>query len=150
MTARAVIDDFMAQKRLAVVGCSRSGKKFGNVIFKELKAKGYDLVPVHPEAKEIQGVPTAPSLDQLPTPVEGVIVVVPPKQTEQVVKDAAAASIKRVWLQQGAASSKAIKIGEEQGLSLVHHHCILMFAEPTGFPHGLHRWFMQVFGKLPQ
>ena len=32
---------------------SRSGKKFGNVVGKELKTKGYEIFPIHPEAKEI-------------------------------------------------------------------------------------------------
>jgi hypothetical protein len=149
-TSRAAIDDFLAQKRLAVVGCSRSGKKFGNVIFKELRSKGYELTPIHPEAEAIQGVPCATSLAELSAPVDGVVVVVPPKQTVQVVKDAAAASIKRVWMQQGAESPEAIDFCKENGLSAVHHHCVLMFADPAPFPHGFHRWLKKTFGTLPQ
>lgn len=150
MTTRETVDDFLSHKKLAVVGCSSSGKKFGNVIFKELRSKGYQLTPVHPRAEAIQGVPCAKSLAELPAPVEGVVVVVPPPQTEQVVKEAAAAGITRVWMQQGAESDEAIRFCEANGVSAVHSECILMFAEPAGFPHSFHRFLWKLFGKLPK
>ena len=44
-----LIDNFVGSKRIAVVGMSRSGKKFGNMASKELKTKGYEIFPVHPD-----------------------------------------------------------------------------------------------------
>ena len=55
MTNKQTIQEFLAQPALAVVGVSRSGKKFGNTAFRELKAKGYRVYPVHPEAQTIEG-----------------------------------------------------------------------------------------------
>jgi len=89
MTTKHEIDEFLAQKTLAIVGVSRSGKKFGNTILKDLTKLGYRLLPVHPEAAEVDGVRAFPSFAALPEPVGGVIVVVPPAQAEGVVKDAA-------------------------------------------------------------
>ncbi len=60
MTSRATVDDFLAQRSLAVVGVSRGGKKFGNMVYRELKAKGYRLFPIHPEAEELEGDRSAP------------------------------------------------------------------------------------------
>ena len=150
MTSRTAVDSFVAQKTLAVVGVSRSGKKFGNTIYRELKAKGYRLFAVHPQAAEVEGERAYPSLQALPERVGGVIVCVPPAQAEQVVREAAAAGIGHVWLQQGAESEAAVRCAQEQKLSLVAGECILMFAEPAGFGHRLHRWVWKLLGKLPR
>lgn len=150
MTSKAAVKDFLNQKTLAVVGVSRNGQKFGNTAYKELKAKGYRVIPINPQAEMIEGDPCYPSLGALPDPVDGVLIVVPPAETEKVVREAAAAGIPRVWMQQGAESQAAIQFCEEQGVSAVHGECILMFAEPTAFGHRLHRWVWGLLGKLPQ
>jgi len=55
--ASRAIGQFLAQPALALalVGLSRSGKKFGNVACRELKAKGYRVYPIHPSADVIDG-----------------------------------------------------------------------------------------------
>ncbi len=150
MISRQVIDRFLDQRELAVVGASRTGRKFGNTVYRELKAKGYKLRLVHPQAETIEGERCYPSLRELPGPVGGVVIVVPPNQTEKVVRDAAAAGIKRVWMQQGAESAAAILACEEAGLEVVHGCCILMFAEPAGLRHRVHRGVLRLLGRLPR
>jgi predicted CoA-binding protein len=149
VTTKAEIDDFLSQRTLAVVGVSRSGKKFGNIATRELRKKGYRVIPVHPEAREIDGEPCYSSLREMPEPVGGVLIVVPPSETEKVVREASAAGIRRVWVQQGAQSKEAIAYCDSAGMSVVAGECVLMFAEPTG-AHKLHHWLWRLFGKLPQ
>jgi len=149
MNTKAAVDDFLAQRSLAVVGVSRSGKKFGNMAYRELKGKGYQLFPIHPEAEVLEGDKCYASLSALPEPTGGVLIIVPPTGTEQVVRDAAAARIPRVWMQQGAGSDAAVRYCEEHGISAVHGKCILMFAEPLRFYHKPHRWVWKLLGKLP-
>jgi uncharacterized protein len=150
VTSKAAIDSFVQGKTLALVGISASGKGFGNSAYKELKARGYHVLPVHPTASAVQGDPCWPSLAQLPERVERLLVITAPSAAESVVKEAAAAGVRQVWLQQGASSPAAIKACKDQGLQVVHDECILMFAEPaTGF-HGFHRWLWKVFGKIPK
>jgi hypothetical protein len=150
MVTKAMIDDFISQPSLAIVGVSRKGNKFGNNAFKELKAKGYKLYLVHPSAEIIEGQQSYPNFKALPQAVGGVLVVVPPVQAEKVVREAHEAGIKRVWLQQGAESQAAIQYGEQNGMSVVYGKCILMFAQPMRFFHKPHRWVMGVLGKLPK
>lgn len=150
MTTKTAVADFVAQRTLALVGVSRHGKKFGNMALRALKAKGYRVFPVHPQADQIEGEPCYSSLSALPEPVEGVLIVVPPEETEKVVRDAAAAGIRRVWMQQGAESQAAIRFCEEHGISVVQRECILMFAQPVVSFHRFHRWVWKALGKLPQ
>jgi predicted CoA-binding protein len=148
MVSKTAIDDFLGQESLALAGLSRSGKKFGNAVLKDLSAKGYEVLPVHPDAAEIGGVRCYPSLADLPSRVGGLVLVVPPAQTEALVKEARETGIVRVWMQQGAESDAAIRYCEDHGINVVHGECIMMFAQPKGI-HKLHRWLRGVFGKLP-
>lgn len=150
MTSKAAVEDFLAQRTLAVVGVSRAGRKFGNFAFKALKAKGYRLFPVNPHAEEIEGERCYPSLRALPEPVNAVLIVVPPTESEQVVREAALAGISRVWMQQGAESEAAIRFCQQNDMGVVHGECILMFAPPVSSFHRFHRWLWGILGKLPR
>lgn len=148
--SRAAVDDFLAQRTLAVVGASRSGKKFGNTIYRELRARGYRVLPIHPQAAQIEGDPAYAGFAALPEAVGGVVVCVPPAQAEQVVGQAAAAGIRRAWLQQGAESEAALRLGQEQGMTIIAGECIMMFAASRAFPHSMHRFIWKLLGKLPR
>ncbi len=150
MTIKATVNDFIAQKNIALVGISRSGKGFGNIALKELKAKGYAVYPVHPQAEMIEGERCYPSLHALRDKVDGVLIIVPPDETDQVVRDAFTAGIRRVWMQQGAESVQAIRFCKEHGMSVVQGECILMFAEPAMFFHRAHRFVKGLAGQLPR
>ena len=148
MATRSSVEKFLAQSHLGLVGASRGGKKFGNAVLRELTRKGYRVSVVHPEAAEIDGVRCVPSVTELPEEVGGLVVVVPPEQTEKVVREAAAKGVRRIWMQQGAESAAAIELCRESGIDLVHGECILMYAEPAGI-HRFHHWLWKLLGKLP-
>lgn len=150
MTSQAVLEEFLAQRVLAVVGVSRDSKKFGNRVYKDLSRKGYRTFAVNPNTNAIGDSPCYPSLKDLPERVDGVVFVVPPEETEKMVKDAAGMGIRRVWMQQGSESQDAIRFCEENDISVVAGECILMFAEPAEFFHRVHRWAWGVLGKLPK
>lgn len=146
----AAIEDFISQRSLAVVGVSRSGKKFANAAFKELRSKGYAVFPVNPAAESVEGERCYPNLANLPARVDGAVVIAPREQALQVVRDAVAAGIRRVWLQQGAESQVAIDACREAGISVIAGECILMFAGSGHWIHRAHRFGRRVFGTLPR
>jgi predicted CoA-binding protein len=150
MNTRRDVQDFLAQETLALVGMSRAPHSFSAIAAKELKAKGYRLLPVNPRAAEIQGEKCYPSLSSLPEQVGGALFLIPPAATEKAVRDAAGAGVSHLWIQQGAESREAVAFCEEQNLSLVSGHCILMFAEPVGSFHRIHRCLKGLFGGLPK
>lgn len=149
MTQQSIVSAFLSEKTVALAGVSRSGKKFGNTVLKELTGKGYEVLIVHPEAQEIEGQSCYASLSDLPDSVNGLVLVVPPRQTEILVKEAHAAGIKTVWMQQGSSSPDAVKYCEENGIEVISGECILMFAHPHGL-HKFHHWLWGVLGKLPK
>src|SRR5436190_12285881 len=146
-TSRDAINRFIAQPAIAVVGVSRSGKKFGNLACRELSAKGYRIYPIHPSAQVIDGVRCYARLADLPEPVDAALVVVPSAQALPVVREAAAAGIHHVWLPQGAESVDVLKACHDLGLTFIWGECILMYAHPTGY-HKAHRWLWRMLGKV--
>ncbi len=91
MTSRAAVDSFLAQPALALVGMSRSGKRFGNLAYRELTAKGYRVYPIHPAADMIEGHCCYQRFVDLPEPVDAVLIVVPSAEAATMVREAAEA-----------------------------------------------------------
>ena len=149
MNKKESVENFLSKRKIAVAGVSRNGKKFGNTIYKELKSKEYEVFALNPSAENINGEPSYANLNSLPEPVDGLITVVPPAETEKIVKEANEAGIKNIWMQQGSESEAAINYCKENGIDVVHGECILMFAEPVTSIHKFHKWIWKLFGKLP-
>jgi len=129
------------------VGVSRSGKKFGNSIYTEMKQRGYTVYPVNPNADQINGDKCYASLAELSGKVDGVVICVPPQKSAQVLRDAAAAGINKVWLQQGSQSVETGKVARELGISPVEGKCILMYAGEVKSIHAFHKFFAKLFGS---
>lgn len=142
------IQEFVQGKCFALVGVSRSGKKFGNAIYTELKQRGYELLVVHPELKEYDGAKCYSNLSELMGKVDGVIICVPARQAGQVIKDASQAGIKHIWLQMGADSPEVLAFTREQKIDVIAKKCILMYAQPVKGLHGFHRTVNRIIGQL--
>lgn len=143
-----MIDDFISAKRIAVVGMSRSGKKFGNIVGKELKSKGYEIYPVHPEVKEIDGLTCSPDLKSLAGKVDGVWISVPSRKVTPILIEAAEIGLKNIWLQQGAWSKEVQQSIDKLDLPVITKKCILMYAQPVHSFHKFHRTIKSIFGGL--
>ncbi len=148
-TRKDHVDEFLKQESFALLGVSRKKGKFGNIVFKHLKKHNYRVYPVNPNADTIEGETCYNDLLSLPEPVGGAIVVLPPAQTEKVVKDLVQAGISRVWMQQGAQSHEAIDYCNAHNVTVIANECILMFAHPVAGIHKFHHWLWKIFNKLP-
>lgn len=150
MTSKRLVDDFIKQKKLAVVGVSRKKSKFGNYIYRGLKKKDYQVFAVNPNMEFAEGDKCYPDLSSVPEKLDGIVINVSPTKAVNVIKDANTVGIKRVWLQQGSQSNEAVKLCEENNIDCVSNECIIMFTEPLGFMHGTHKLIWKVMGKLPK
>lgn len=143
-----LINQFVASKRIAIVGMSRSGKKFGNKAAKELLQKGYEIYPVHPEAAEIDGLACYPSLKSLEGIIDSVWISTLPKNVPTVLEEASLMGLKNIWLQQGAWSKEVQEVIDQLKLPVVSNKCIMMYASPVKSMHKFHRGIVGLFGKL--
>ena len=140
------IEDFVNQERIAVVGVS--DRKFGGTIYKALKKRGYTVYPVHPIRESFDGDPCYPRLDKMPAEVKAAVVAVSPEAAKAVVEDARTAGVAHLWFQQGKNFSEAEARARDQGISTISRKCILMYAQPVGGIHAVHRFLARFFGRL--
>jgi predicted CoA-binding protein len=121
-----LIQDFMAQKKFAVIGATDNPEKYGNQIVKNLKKRGYELYPVNPKLTEVEGIRCYPTLADIPVRVDIVDFVVPPPVTETILKQCLELGLDRIWLQPGSESEAAIKFCDDNNLKVVHSVCVMM------------------------
>ncbi len=150
MVSKDTIDRFLENKKLALVGASRNRTAFGNVVLRELHTKGYEMTIIHPKARQIASFDTCPSIKDLPEDVKAVVIGVQPEAAVNVVKEAIDKGIRHIWLLRGVTSDKARRLAEQHEVSLIDGECILMYAEPVNWLHGMHRCFRKLAGTLPQ
>jgi predicted CoA-binding protein len=121
-----LIKEFMAKKRFAVIGATDNAEKYGNRIFKNLTSRGYEVYPVNPNLKEIEGVKCYPSLADIPVKVDVVDFVVPPKVTESILKECKKLGLDHIWLQPGSESDAAIAFCRDNKLKVVYGTCVML------------------------
>jgi len=153
MTIRDRIADFLAQKRIALVGVSRDKNAFGHRLFADMRARGYDVVPVNPKAETIAGIPCASRIGDVSPPVDGVLVLTDREQMEQIAGECSASGITRVWLHgnsgPGDVSQRAVSLCEDRGIRVVPGYCLYMFLPDAGFIHRFHGWLLKLMKRNP-
>jgi predicted CoA-binding protein len=153
-TTRKQIDDFLALRRVALVGISSDPKEFSRVLWRELLDRRYDVIPVNPKASDLDGKPCYARVQDIQPPVEGALVITPPGATEQVVRDCADAGVKHIWMYkgmgQGSVSKAALEFCEANGMNVVAGECPYMFLEGTPFFHRIHGTVKKITGSYPK
>ena len=145
MNTQVEIEDFLARKRLAVVGVSRDPREFSRRLLRELIERGYDAVPVNPHAEEMEGRRCFARVQEIAPPVQAALLMTPPKTTEQVVRDCVVAGVTRIWMHRGggrgAVSAAAVDFCCDNGMRVVAGFCPFMFLPNAGWVHRVHGWF---------
>ena len=121
-----LVKEFMSQKKFAVVGATDNSQKYGNQIVKNLKNRGYEVYPVNPRLKELEGLSCYSGLTDIPIKVDVVDFVVPPKATEEILKQCKELGLSRIWLQPGSESETAIAYCHDNNLRVVHSVCVML------------------------
>jgi predicted CoA-binding protein len=139
------VQEFLSSRRIALVGFSRNPKDFSRMLDAQLREQGYEVVPVHPEAAELDGRRAFPRVGAVEPPVDAALLLVPPSQAEAVVRDCLDAGVHRVWLHRGggpgSASPEAISLCRSRGVEPVVDLCPMMALPGASWPHRLHGWF---------
>jgi predicted CoA-binding protein len=108
---------------VAVVGLSRDPTKAAHAVPAGLKAAGFRIIGVNPEAQALLGEPAFASLADIPFPIELVLVFRPARFAPGIARQAVAIGAKALWLQQGIYSAEARRIAKEAGLQYVEDRC---------------------------
>jgi len=153
MTKMNQIQDFLGQHRFAIVGVSRAPQDFSRSVLREFRQRGYEPVPVNPEAREIDGLPCFAHLSDVQPPVDSALLMTSPAVTDAVVRECASAGVKRVWMHrgggQGAVSADAVKFCESNGIAVIPGECPFMFLPGGSWFHRFHGVIRKITGAYP-
>ena len=156
LTLSERIDDFLAQKRIAVAGLSATRDLPGALIYRKLKGAGYQVAAILPGAESFEGDPCYPDLAAVPGGVDGLVIATRPALTAELVRQAVAAGVPRVWMHESlvhggtSVSPEAVALCREHGITLIAGACPMMYCQPVDFGHRCMCWLMKVTGGLPE
>lgn len=156
LSLREKIADFLAQRRIAVAGVSATREITGNLIYRKLKSAGYQVFAIVPGAATFDGDPCYPDLAAIPGGVDGVFIATRPAVTLEVVRQAVAAGVPRVWMHESlmrsgtSVSPEAVALCHAHEVALIAGACPMMYCEPVDFGHRCMGWLMRVSGGLPE
>jgi predicted CoA-binding protein len=153
-TIAEAASEFLALKRIAVVGVSRRAQGHGaNNVYRRLRQRGYQAFAVNPRADTVEGDRCYHDLRSIPGGVEAVVIATPPEASESVARECRDLGINAIWIHQGygvgSVSDEAVTYCHENGISVIPGACPLMFKPTSDFGHVCMRWFLDVTGKLP-
>jgi predicted CoA-binding protein len=146
---------FLAARRIAVTGVSRHPENHGgNVVYKRLRDRGYEVYAVNPNTTVVEGDPSFPDLTSLPVPVDAVVVATAPPHALATMKECVTLGIEQVWLHRflgaGSVDEEAVLLGREHGLTVIDGGCPLMFGPASDPGHRVMRSVCRLAGHLPR
>jgi predicted CoA-binding protein len=149
------VNDFLAQKRIAVAGVSRDrDHSSANLIYRRLKNAGHEVFPVNPHLQTFESDRCYLDLQSIPGGVDGVVIVTRPEITERIVRDCHAAGVSRVWMHQSLAkgssvSPDAVEYCRQHDISCIAGACPMMYGPGVDFGHTCMRLIMKLTRGLP-
>jgi len=120
-TEEEILKDY---KVVAVVGLSANPERPSNMVATYLIEKGYTIIPVNPNEKEILGEACYPDLNSIPGPVEVVDIFRRSEDVLPIVQDAVKIGARAVWLQEGVINQEAADLAGKAGLKVVMDKCM--------------------------
>jgi len=147
--------EFLAGKRVAVTGVSRTGKDHGsNVVYKRMRERGYEVFAVNPNADEVEGDRCYHDLRSIPGGVEGVVIGTRPEIAEETMRECAELGIGHVWMHRGpgagSVSASAADYGREHGIAVIDGGCLCMFGPTADCGHKAMRTILTLTGNVPR
>lgn len=119
MTIEEQIKQFLASPAFGVAGASTNRDKYGNKVLRCYLQNGRSAIPVNPNEAEIEGIPCAATLSDLPKEVMSLSMITPPAVTVKLVPVAIEMGIKNIWMQPGAEHPDAVALCREQGINVI-------------------------------
>lgn len=154
-----LVKDFLAQKKIAVVGVSDKRETGCNMSYKKFKQAGYQVYAVNPRITTFEGEPCYPDLKSLPEKPEAIFILASPKVTDVIVQQCVELGVKHVWMHcmmgtkpglaasMSSVSPEAVKLCRENGIAVIPGSCPNQFLKPD-VGHGMMRSLWRLFGFM--
>ena len=144
---------FLASKRVAVTGVSRTPRTHGsNNVYRRLRERGYQVFAVNPNTDQVEGDRRYHDLKSIPGGVQAVVIGTRPEIADDTMRECVELGIKHVWMHRsagtGSVSDTATDYGRQHGITVIDGGCPLMFGPTADFGHRIMRFLYA--GKVPK
>jgi len=113
---KTVAAEFLSKQRVAVTGVSRMPKDHGgNVVYRRLRERGYQVFTVNPNAQEVEGDPCYHDLQSIPGSVEWVLIATAPARADETMRQCVDLGIRHVWIHRGPGADSVSEMAAEYG-----------------------------------
>ena len=113
--------------KIALVGASNDRSKFGNRIYRDLRSKGYNVVPINPKEENIEGDKAYTSIQMMEELPDIVNLVVPPPIAMKVAQNAVELGVEYLWFQPGSESDELENwLKDTDGIKYLINVCIMV------------------------
>lgn len=119
-------------KNIAVVGASPKADRPSHWISEFLVNRGYAITPIRRGVKEILGQPCYPTVQDVPGPIDLVLIFRRSEEVLPIVEEAVEKGVSAVWMQEGIESPEAFQLAKEAGLKVVMDRCIYKTLKAKG------------------
>ena len=120
-----IVKQILLLKNIAIVGMSSRKERPSNYVSTYMKKNGYNIIPINPNYKIIDGLTCYPNLESVKTTIDTVTIFRKPKFVIPIVKSAISIKAKVIWMQDGVINEKAKNIATEAGLMVIMNDCML-------------------------
>jgi hypothetical protein len=149
----ASVAEFLVGQRFAVAGVSRQPQQAANAIYRKLRGIGLDVLPINPNAAEVEGVRCYPDLASIPGYIDRVVIATSPDAALNIVRQCGDKGVGQVWFHRsfgsGSVSRDAVKDCKARGIGCIVGGCPMMYCEPVDVGHRCIRWWLRMFGRVP-
>lgn len=154
-----LVQEFLAQKVIAVVGVSDKRETGCNLNYRKFKESGHRVHAVNPRISTYDGAPCYPDLKSIPERPDAVFMLTGPRVTEQMVQQCVELGIKHVWMHclmgtkpglsagTTSVSQSAVEMCRANGITVIPGSCPAQFIKPD-FGHDMMRKLWKMFGYL--
>ncbi len=154
-----MVKEFLAQKRIAVVGVSDKRETGCNLAYTKFKDNGYQVYAVNPRINTYHGAPCYPDLKSIPDKVDAVFILTNPKVTDEIVQQCVDLGIKHVWMHcmmgtkpgldasMTSVSQPAVEKARANGIAVIPGSCPNQFLKPD-FGHAMMKGMWKLFGFM--
>ncbi|MBM3820963.1 MAG: CoA-binding protein [Acidimicrobiia bacterium] len=106
-------------KVVAVVGASSNRSKFGNKALRAFQAEGYTAIPINPNEREVEGIPTYASVLDVPGAIDMATVYVQPDVALRLLDEFERKQIPEIWINPGAESDELLADARRRKLNVI-------------------------------
>ncbi|MBO8161046.1 MAG: CoA-binding protein [Thermosipho sp. (in: Bacteria)] len=118
--------DLKKIRKIAIVGATTNKSKFGNIVLRDLRKKGFEVIPVTPRYDEVEGIKTVKKIKDLPNDIDLLVFILPPKIGIEATKEAVESGFTNLWYQPGAYSDEIDEFLKQKGITVFHDVCIMI------------------------